>query len=128
MVKKHQAIVRTTTNFDDNLAQVEAFWVEREYPAGFDALLDELTDTVIPLLESHPDIGPDFLRRESLSVQEKLQAERLTAQLVAIAATGCLREFIMEDYILLYAAFPDGVYLLSIKHHKQLSFEFKAWW
>ena len=32
----------------------------------------------------------------------------------------------MSDYLVLYARFDASVYLLSIKHHKQLSFDFLA--
>jgi hypothetical protein len=39
-----------------------------------------------------------------------------------------LREYISGDYLVLYAVRGDDVYLLSIKHHRQLSFDLKEHW
>lgn len=37
-----------------------------------------------------------------------------------------LREYISGDYLVLYAVRGDNLYLLSIKHHRQLSFDLKG--
>lgn len=120
--------VEVTANFEANLATIEAFWNESGFPAGFDRLLDELTDSVIPKLESYPRLGPDFLQRRALSMQERMLAEQVAAQLAALNGAGSLREFIMAEYIVLYAELPQTIHLLSIKHHRQLSFDFGALW
>ena len=59
MTAKHT--VKLTTNFERNLEEIEAFLVEAGAPHAFDALLDELTDTVVPNLESFPGMGRLFL-------------------------------------------------------------------
>ena len=39
-----------------------------------------------------------------------------------------LRELIVGDYLLLYAVRQDNIYLLSVKHHLQLSFDLAGHW
>ncbi|MCX7158810.1 MAG: type II toxin-antitoxin system RelE/ParE family toxin, partial [Proteobacteria bacterium] len=53
--------VRVTENFERNLADIERFLTDAEAPRAYDALLDELLDTVIPNLERFPGIGRPFL-------------------------------------------------------------------
>ena len=49
-------------------------------------------------------------------------------------AAGALREYLHGDYLMLYTVVdtpPDAlpsVYLLSIRHHRQLSFDFARLW
>jgi plasmid stabilization system protein ParE len=120
--------VKLTANFESNLEAVDAFLLEAEAPQAFDALLDELTDTVIPNLERFPGMGRLFLGRSPRSVEVANGIDRLTRQLGTIAKDGELREYVMADYLLLYAQIKDTVYLLSIRHQRQLSFEFHALW
>lgn len=39
-----------------------------------------------------------------------------------------LREYVMSHYLVLYVQVEDTLFLLSIKHHKQLSFDFEGHW
>ena len=34
----------------------------------------------------------------------------------------------MHDYVILYALVRDSAYLLTIKHHRQLSFDLASFW
>jgi hypothetical protein len=45
-------------------------------------------------------------------------------------AAGALREYLHGDYLILYVAMEAeaAVYLLSIRHHRQLSFDFARLW
>ena len=122
------ATVKLTANFERNLLEMETFLVEAEAPHAFDALLDELTDTVIPNLERFPGLGRLFLARPARSVEVANGIARLTAQLGSIATDGELREYVMTHYLVLYARIRDTVYLLSIRHQRQLSFDFEALW
>ena len=122
------ATVKLTANFERNLLEVETFLLEAEAPHAFDALLDELTDTVIPNLERFPGLGRLFLARPARSVEVANGIARLTAQLGSIATDGELREYVMAHYLVLYARIKDVVYLLSIRHQRQLSFDFQALW
>ncbi len=41
---------------------------------------------------------------------------------------AAIREYIADDYLLLYAVRDSGVFLLSIRHHRQLSFDLRTYW
>ena len=41
---------------------------------------------------------------------------------------GELREYVLSDFLLLYTKYGQTVYLHSIKHHRQLSFDFENLW
>jgi hypothetical protein len=123
-----QHTVKLTANFERNLDEIEAFLQETEAPQAFDALLDALSDIVIPNLERFPDMGSSFLDRPIRSVEASNGMGRLTAQLTAIAEDSELYEYVMTDYLLLYAQIKDTIYLLSIRHHRQLSFDLPGHW
>ena len=126
MTAKHS--VKLTGNFERNLEELETFLVEAEAPHAFDALLDELTDTVIPNLERFPGMGRLFLERPTRSVEVANGIARLKKQLASIAQDGELREYVMTRYLLLYARTKGSLYLLSIRHQRQLSFDFQGLW
>lgn len=120
--------VRLAAHFERNLAEIEAFLTEAEAPQAFDALLDELAETTLPNLERFPGMGRLFLARPARSVEVANGIARLTERLVALAKDGELREYVMAHYLLLYARIEGTVYLLSIRHQRQLSFDFQALW
>ena len=126
MVAKHA--VKLTAHFERNLEALEAFLAEAEAPRAFDALLDELTDAIIPNLERFPEMGRLFLERPARSVEVTNGIARLTKQLDALAKDGELREYVTTHYVLLYAHIGGTVYLLSIRHQRQLSFDFESLW
>ena len=126
MTAKHT--VKLTGNFERNLEELEAFLVEAEAPHAFDALLDELIDTVIPNLERFPGMGRSFLELPTRSVEASNGIVRLTGQLNAIAEASELREYVMTHYLLLYAQIKGTTHLLSIRHHRQLSFDLAGHW
>jgi hypothetical protein len=126
--------VRYTANFETNLQSIEIFWADNKYPAGYDRLLDELIDTVVTHLERHPRLGRSFMSRSPESVEAQDQLARLQAKMAAYAQPADMREYVMTDYVVLYAvldataALPSVIYLVSIKHHKQLSFDLERLW
>jgi hypothetical protein len=118
--------IRFTENLAGNLRNVEAFWDENQYPQGFDRLVDELTDSVVPILKRHPRIGRNFLQRQTDSVETQSRLQKLGALLRTLdtdTQSAEVREYVMTDYLLLVALVSDMIYLLAIKHHKQLSFD-----
>ena len=123
-----QHLVKLTANFERNLGQAEAFLLEANAPQAFDALLDELTDTVIPNLERFPGMGRLFFERPIRSVEASNSMDALKRKLNVIAKDGEIREYVMSHYLVLYARFDATIYLLSIRHHRQLSFDFQAQW
>lgn len=122
-------LVRLTANFERNLADIERFLTEANAPQVYVALLDELLDTVIPNLERFPGIGRPFLPHPARSVETTNAVEALRAKLSALTPdTEALREYILEDFLVLYAQIDGNLYLLAIKHHRQLSFDFQSHW
>ena len=108
---------------------VEAFLVEADARFAFDDLLAELRATVIPNLRRFPRMGRRYLASPPQSTEALAQLAALPA-----GAPDALREYLHGDYLMLYTvvdAFPDAnasVYLLSIRHHRQLSFDFAKLW
>ncbi len=123
-----QYTVKLTANFERNLDEIETFLQEAEAPSAFDTLLDDLSDTVIPNLERFRGIGSPFLARPTRSVETSNGVARLKAQLDNIAEGGELFEYVMTHYLLLYAQIEGTIYLLSIRHHRQLSFDLAGHW
>jgi len=121
--------VRLTANFERNLADIERFLTEAEAPQAHDALLDELLDTVIPNLERFPGIGRPFMVHPARSVETTNALEALRAKLSALTPDPeALREYILDHHLVLYVQVRGNLYLLAIRHHRQLSFDFQAHW
>ena len=116
--------VRLTANSERNLEGIETFLAEAEVPQAYDALLDQLLDQAIPNLENFPRIGFPFLDHPTRSVEAKLNLEAMQRLL----GEGELREYLLADYLILYARYEEVIYLLSIRHHRQLSFDFDHLW
>ena len=116
-------VVRTTTNFEKNLESIESFWTENDYPRGFEKLLDELSETVIPNLEQFPGMGRPFLARRTESVEEVTRLKKMVVRVAKLDSKVELREYVMEEYLVLYAVLKFAVHWLAIRHHKQLSFD-----
>ncbi len=124
-----QPVIRITANFERNLADIERFLTAAEAPHAYDALLDELLDIVIPNLERFPGIGRSFLAHPVRSVETTNALEALRAKLSALTPEPeALREYILDHYLVLYAQVGGNLYLLAIKHHRQLSFDFQSHW
>lgn len=120
-----RATVRVTQNFARNLDAIEAFLREADAATAFAPLLDDLFGQAILALEQFPDFGTDFLRRRITS----REAAELAATLRERLGTGTdLRELVRGDYLILYARRGHDLYLLAIKHHRQLSFDFTGHW
>ncbi len=120
-----QHAVKLTSNFERNLDDIERFLEENEATSGFDLLLDELADTVVPNLETFPKMGRPFLDRPTLSLEARNRVEKLRAQLDGLDSSLDLREYVLSHYLVLYAVTESTVHLLSIRHYRQLSFNFE---
>jgi plasmid stabilization system protein ParE len=122
-------VVKLTANFERNLADIERFLTDAEAQQALDGLLDDLLDTVIPNLERFPGMGSPFMNRAVGSVEatNALTALRAKVKTLLADSTG-LREYVMDHYLVLYAQIDEKIHLLSIKHQRQLSFDFEAHW
>lgn len=65
------------------------------------------------------------MQRPPDSVEAITKLDALKKRLVKLDRTGELREYVMNDYLVLYVILNSVAYLLAIKHHKQLAFDFK---
>ena len=121
--------VELTASFLERLDAIEAFLVEADAGFAFDDLLAELRATVIPNLRRFPRM----VRRYLANPPQSTEALALLAAMPA-GAPDALREYLHGDYLMLYLvedASPKTdatVYLLSIRHHRQLSFDFARLW
>ena len=116
--------VKITANFGHNLADIERFLRDAGAPQAFDALLDKLASTVIANMERFPDMGRSFMERPARSIEVSNSLDALRIKL----GEGELREYLLGDYLLLYAQYGQTIYLLSIRHCRQLSFDFEHLW
>ena len=113
--------VELTDSFLARMEAIEAFLAESDAGFAFDALLAELRATVIPNLRRFPHIGRRYLNNPPQSTEALAQLAALPA-----GAADALREYLHGDYLLLYVAMDASatVYLLSIRHHRQHTFDF----
>ncbi len=121
--------VELTASFLERLESIEAFLVEADAGFAFDDLLAEIRATVIPNLRRFPRMG----RRYLANPPQSAEALALLAAMPA-GAPDALREYLHGDYLMLYLvedASPKAeatVVLLTIRHHRQLSFDFARLW
>ncbi len=121
--------VELTASFLQRLDAIEAFLVKADAGFAFDDLLAELRATVIPNLRRFPRIGRRYLANPPQSAEGLAQLAALPA-----GAPDALREYPHGDYLMLYTVMDvspktnASVYLLSIRHHRQLSFDFARLW
>ena len=121
--------IRFTANFEKNLEEIERFLIEAEAPQTYDALLDELLEAVTPNLERFPGMGRPFMLCLPRSVETTNALAALRAKLLALTTDPeALREYVLKDYLLLYAQIGGAIYLLAIRHQRQLSFDFEGYW
>ena len=121
--------VELTASFLERLDAIEVFLVEADAGFAFDDLLGELRSTVIPTLQRFPRMG----RRYLANPPQSAEALAMLAVLPA-GSPDALREYLHGDYLMLYLvedASPKTkatVYMLTIRHHRQLSFDFARLW
>ena len=115
---------RFTKNFSANLTAIEEF-VAPHSRTAFHRFLDRLFDEVIPMLCQFPQSGRSFLTCTVKSAKAKALTKALRK---LFNKGGDLREFVIDDYLLLYLVRRHQVVFLAVKHHRQLSFDLKRFW
>jgi hypothetical protein len=113
-----------TENFSANLTATQTF-LGPERAAAFERLLDRLFDDIIPTLCRFPLSGRAFLTHPVRSAEAKALVKQLRHRL---QPGETLREFVVDDYLVLYLVRGRSLVFLSIKHHRQLSFDFRRFW
>ena len=117
--------VELTASFLARLDSIEAFLSEANADFAFDELVANIRATVVPNLRRFPRIGRPYLANPPQSAEALAQLASLPA-----GAANALREYLHGDYLMLYTVMDANttVYLLSIRHHRQLSFDFAKLW
>ena len=117
--------VELTASFLERLEAIEVFLVEADAGLAFDALLAVWRTSVIPYLRRFPGIGRRYLASPPQSAEALAQLAALPA-----GAPDTLREYLHGEYLMLYAAMEADAtaYLLSIRYHRQISFDFAKLW
>ena len=115
--------VELTASFVECLNSIESFLAKADAHAAYDDLLVTLREQVVPNLCRFPRIGKRYLDTPPQSVEALDQFARLPG-----AAADGLRQYLTGDYLILYSLAGSTVYLLSIRHHRQLSFDFGRLW
>jgi hypothetical protein len=81
---------------------------------------EELFERIVPALERHADIGrPYALRKLEGATETRLLAE-LAQPLAATSAVA--REWVEREFTILYLVTPEKVFLVNLKHHRQLGY------
>jgi hypothetical protein len=117
--------VELAASFLACLESIESFLSEADAAHAYDDLLTVLRAEVIPNLRRFPNIGRRYLDQPPCSAE----ALAMLATLQPSAADG-LRVYLADDYLILYVVDQAGsvATLLSIRHHRQLSFDFGKIW
>ena len=117
--------VELTASFLERLNSIEAFLGEANAAFAFDDLVDNIRTTVIPNLRRFPRLGRPYLANPPQSAEALALLTSLP-----VGAANALREYLHGDYLMLYTVIDETetVYLLSIRHHRQLSFDFAGLW
>jgi plasmid stabilization system protein ParE len=111
-------------NFIRNLDAIQSF-LKPEGGRAFDDLLDRLFDEIVPMLRRHPQSGRPFLSHPIHSREGQLLLRKLKARM---KKGDDPREFVAEEYLILYLLRGTRIVFLSIKHHRQLSFDLRRFW
>ena len=115
---------RFTENFSANLTDIETF-LGPHGRSAYRRLLDRLFDDAIPSLCRFPQSGRLFLAH----IIKSAKARTLTKELrKLLGKEDDLREFVTDDYLMLYLVRRGQVIFLAVKHHRQLSFDLKGFW
>jgi hypothetical protein len=84
------------------------------------AFNEDLFERIVPALERHADIGRAYaLRKLGSETEARLLAE--FAPLLA-ASSAVAREWVEREFTILYLVTPDKVFLVNLKHHRQLGY------
>lgn len=104
-----------TKNYAANLESIGLF-LEPEGKPAFRRLIDRLFDDIVPTLCCFPQSGRPFLAHAVRSLEAQALVNRLKALL---NKSDDLREFVVDDYIILYLIRGKRLIFLAIKHHRR---------
>ena len=113
-----------TGNFTANLDEIQSF-LSVEGRLVFQHLLTRLFDDICPQVSRFPLSGRSFFEHNAGSAEGEKLFQRIRERL---RAGDDLREFVVDDYVVLYLVRRTRIYFMAIKHHRQLSFDLRRFW
>ena len=113
-----------TENFSSNLSDIQTFLGE-DGSRAFDRFFKHLVDDIVPMLCRFPRSGRSFLERSIRSNEALAMVQTLRDKL---RDGDDLREFIADEYLILYVVRAKQIVFLSVRHHRQLAFDLKRFW
>jgi hypothetical protein len=113
--------VELTSSFLAELDGLELFLAEAA--SAYDDLITGLQTTVVPNLARFPLVASRYLDQPPQSLEALQQLAGMP-----VGAIDGLRVYLQGDYLMLYSVVDGQVSLLSIRHHRQLSFDFAGLW
>ena len=121
--RRDSAQVSAAPHFAECLLAIHAFMVEQDAasaPARLVQIKRDLREMKTLLAWSPASGRPArFLRPNSAQASLRLEAVQLLAK---SAGLPHLREYVIGSYVVLYAHSDTEVVLLSLKHHRQLTY------
>ena len=121
--RRDSAQVSAAPHFAECLLAIHAFMVEQDAASATARLAQIKRDLreLKTLLAWSPASGRParFLRPNSAQASLRLEAVQLLAK---SAGLPHLREYVIGSYVVLYAHSDTEVVLLSLKHHRQLTY------
>lgn len=116
--------VELAASFLACLESIGIFLTEADAAHAYDDLLTMLRVEVIPNLRRFPHMGCAYLDQPPRSVEALAMLATLPP-----GTANSLRVYLAGDYLILYIVDkPGSTTLLSIRHHRQLSFDFARIW
>jgi plasmid stabilization system protein ParE len=122
--------VSLSANFEQNLAEIAHYLDTAQLNnAGLNTaaaqpaymqLLDTLSTKVIVDLAQFPEIGRKYLERQ----QQSVEAIAMLTQIENLCPPDELRQYRLNDYLVLYINRSNTIYLLAIRHQRQLAFKY----
>lgn len=116
--------IEITANFEANLESIRCFCHEAGKPDRYEKLLDELFDNIFPNLQMFPRIGADFCELSAGSIEVRRAQEKLRSRLTEQMR---VHQYQSREYVILYLLKETTVYLLAIKHQRQLAYDLRRW-
>ncbi|WP_050454083.1 type II toxin-antitoxin system RelE/ParE family toxin [Candidatus Burkholderia verschuerenii] len=118
--------IRISGEFDARLTEIERYLNRVERPESFRQLVKAIREKVAPMLKRFPAIGRRVFNTKPDTVDALLAMEELMG--MARNNGDTLREYLFDDYVLLYWLSEDAITFLSIRHTREVSFEFHDLW
>ncbi len=107
--------------YERRLDEAVAYLIGVGADAAAQELLDDAYDALPKRLAQAPRIGREFIAHNP-EAPEVLAAWTAVRDLLGDDIE--LREYILEEYLALYAIHQDRIHLLTLRHHRQCGFDF----